>query len=140
MTSANTTIMADQVYPRRHSSSNSSSKANDQLGISDVVAIGACSQSNLICATGKFAGPTPGTSLASKYLSNLISGTSPIRLPTITGYPGVSNGIKLSFTKSFGRFVGRTLPVIGWGIALYDLAMILEATYNTYTAITAGGC
>lgn len=114
-------------------------EALNQLGITEAIAaITALSGANLIETRTKFANSTPRTSIASKYLSRIIPGTSPVNLPTLTGWPGVGSGLRLSWTKSFGRFAGRTVPVIGWGILAYDLVSILYKTTSKFNEITQG--
>ncbi|QHV98240.1 STM2901 family protein [Spirosoma endbachense] len=108
-------------------------KTMDQLGITEAVgAISLLTGARIISTRAKFQGATPGTSIASKYLSNLIPGTSPMRLPTLTGWPGVGAGLRLQMTRNVGRFIGRTIPLLGWGILAYDLYRILEKTSEEY--------
>lgn len=116
--------------------------ARKQLGINDVAALLAIlSGANIIGTRKKFGGTTKGTSIASKYISGLIPGNFSTRLPTLTGYPGLGSGLKFVYTKNIGRFVGRTIPVLGWGIIAYDLYKILEGTYKDYTKATENlGC
>lgn len=110
-------------------------ETQNQLGITDIIgALSALTGANIIETRTKFAGATPNTSIASKYLSRMIPGNSPISLPTLTGWPGVN--LKLSWTKSFGRFAGRTVPVVGWGLLAYDLIAILYKTTSKFNDIT----
>lgn len=53
------------------------------------------------------------------------------------GFPGIGNGLKLGATKSIGRFAGRAIPVLGWGLAAYDAGMILYNTQVEFNRITA---
>lgn len=82
---------------------------------------------------GKFLGATPGTSLASKAAGNLLGDLKlPFRLPTLTGFPGVGNGLRVSFTEGAARFVGRAVPVVGYALLTYD-------AYEIGTCMVNGG-
>lgn len=50
----------------------------------------------------------------------------PRALPTLTGFPGIGNGLKLSSTLSAARFAGRAVPVVGYAILAYDAAKIAQ--------------
>lgn len=117
-------------------------KTMSQLGITDAVAaLSVLSGANIISTRQKFGLTTNGTSVASKYLSNLLPYQSPMRLPTLTGFPFVGQGVRLAMTQNVGRFIGRTIPLLGWGIAAYDLYRILEETTKEYNnVITAQKC
>jgi len=66
----------------------------------------------------KFGGSTWGTSLASKYLSELLPYRLPVRVPTPT---------RAGFVKSriLGRVLGRYVPVVGTGLLLNDAAQVV---------------
>ena len=112
-------------------------KTKEQFGLQDVAAvISILAGSNLIATRAKLPGATSGTSLASKYLSSLVPYESPVRLPSITGFPRpFGAGLKLRFTKNVGRFLGRATPIVGWGILAYDLYSILHNTIDEYQGI-----
>ncbi|MDN7888138.1 hypothetical protein QZM93_05870 [Burkholderia cepacia] len=83
-----------------------------QLGLDDLAAASAMllGQGD-VPVPGKFAGATPGTSVASLAARKLFPQILPFRLPMITGV-GLS-GIRISFTRRLGAWVGRTIPVVG---------------------------
>jgi hypothetical protein len=113
----------------------------EQFGILDVIGlIAVLSGQPYIPTRSKFKGAkTKGTSVASKYLSK-IPGNSPIRLPSIVGKPKIigGKGMKIALTKVIGKFVGRAIPFIGWGILAYDLGVILYDTQIVFNHITDG--
>jgi hypothetical protein len=95
----------------------------DQLGITAVLGVaGAMSGMNILGASGKVEGATQGTSIASKYLSQIFSGKLPFRVlsPTI---PKLMRG-KMVHTKTLGRALGRWVPLLGWGLLAYDAASV----------------
>jgi hypothetical protein len=115
-------------------------QAAKQFGIKDIAALGAAiSGAPILSTRGKFANATKGTSVASKYLSK-IPGEFPVRVPTITGYPKVigGEGMKIAMTKIIGRFAGRMVPIIGWGVLTYDVGMTLYNTQVEYNKIVGG--
>lgn len=82
---------------------------------------------------GKPRGTTPGTSIASKYISNWLNYKLPpgIRLPTLTGK--TINSLQLSSTNNLGRFVGRNVPWLGWVMTfttIYDIQRDIKDTFN----------
>lgn len=98
----------------------------NQFGITDVVGLMAMLSGQAFIPTrAKLGGATEGTSLASKYLSKLPYKTS-IKLPMVTGYPKLigGKGMRVAFTKILGRFLGRAIPVVGWGVLAYDVTYI----------------
>jgi len=110
----------------------------EQFGISDVIGlIAVLSGQAFIPTRAKFKGSTKGTSFVSKYISK-IPGTSPVRLPMLTGYPKIigGQGMRVALTKVIGKFLGRAIPIVGWGILAYDLSVILYDTQLVYNHIT----
>lgn len=105
----------------------------DHFGIKDIAAVTAIySGSNSVTVAGKFAGATPGTSVASMYSRQIFRGKMmPVRLPTWIGFPP---NVKRIMTKRLGTFVGRTIPLVGWVILAVDVSSITYnavAKYNT---------
>lgn len=105
----------------------------DHFGITDIAGIFSIYiGSNSMTVAGKFAGATPGTSVASTYSRRLFRGQMmPMRLPTWIGFPP---NVKRIMTRKLGTFVGRTIPVVGWVILASDVSIIgYKATkkYNT---------
>jgi RHS repeat-associated protein len=92
-----------------------------QLGLTALGGALAGAGANVIGTRGKFAGATKGTSLASKAAGAVLGNTQlPFRAPTVTGFPFIGNGLKLSTTFSAARFAGRAVPVIGYALLAYD--------------------
>lgn len=75
---------------------------------------------------------SPGTSKASTYLSKKLDKTiinkgfqklpgvlrkAPVGVPKVLG----GKGARMAITKSVGRFAGRWVPVVGWGLLAYDI-------------------
>ncbi len=115
-------------------------EAAEQFGITDVAALIAVLLGQPFIPTrAKFEGATKGTSIASKYLSK-IPGKSAVRLPMVTGYPKIigGKGMRIAFTKIIGKFAGRAVPFIGWGILVYDLGSIFYDTQIIFNDITNG--
>lgn len=101
--------------------------ASSQLGLGDLAAAGAAvSGLNILKTRGKFAGATPGTSIASRGASAVFGNARlPVQLPTVVGNPLTLN-MSIRATSSVARVVGRAIPVVGWGLLLYDAAKIVE--------------
>lgn len=110
-------------------------KSNEQFGgVTDLLA--------LICiilglpllkTRGKPYGATQGTSIASKYLRQYLNVELPIRLPTLTEASIAT--LKPKYVTNLGAFVGRGLPVIGWGILISDVSQIVYKTVRDYNII-----
>jgi hypothetical protein len=95
----------------------------DQLGITSALGVaGAISGMNILGASGKFEGATPGTSIASKYLSQIFTKELPFRVPAPT-FRQLARG-NMMYTKSLGRALGRWVPVLGWGLLAYDAVSV----------------
>ena len=63
-------------------------------------------------------GSSPGTSLASTVLNKTIPINSPVRLPS----PVINkSGMRIVYTKSVGKFLGRWVPFVGWALTIYDI-------------------
>ncbi|EOC8228630.1 STM2901 family protein [Salmonella enterica subsp. enterica serovar Infantis] len=106
---------------------------SDHLGISAVDAALVISGQPVLPTRGKPRGTTPGTSIASKYISNWLNYKLPpgIRLPTLTGK--TINSLQLSSTNNLGRFVGRNVPWLGWVMTfttIYDIQRDIKDTFN----------
>ena len=111
----------------------------DEFGISDIIGLASILMGAPIIPTrAKFKGARPGTSIASKYLSK-IPGKFPVNLPTIIDYPKFigGKGMRISLTKVVGRFIGRAVPILGFGIMAYELSTVLYNTYLIYIAIVS---
>ena len=62
-------------------------------------------------------GSSSGTSIASTVLNRTIPINSPVRLPSLAVN---RSGMKVVYTKSVGKFLGRWIPFVGWGLTTYD--------------------
>nr|WP_235986606.1 MULTISPECIES: hypothetical protein [Burkholderia] len=110
-----------------------------QLGLDDLAAASAMLLGQAdVPVPGKFAGATPGTSVASVAARKLFPQTLPFRLPMITGV-GLS-GIRIAFTRRLGAWVGRAVPVVGEVFLgevflARDAYLIMRNTVSTYNRI-----
>ena len=106
-------------------------QAAEQFGITDILALGAAIDGiGLINKPFQMKGASKGTSILSKNLSKAFPYKMPYRLPTI------SNKLTLKFTNILGRFMGRSIPIIGWGLLTYDVGMTFYNTQVIYNRIT----
>jgi len=102
----------------------------EQFGIKDIVSLAAAiDDQGLLSKPFQAKGASKGTSLASKYGSELIPWQMPKRLPT-----HMRDGV-WRYTKVFGRFLGRMAGPIGWGILAYDVGITLYNTQTIYNSI-----
>jgi RHS repeat-associated protein len=95
----------------------------DHYGLTALGASLAAAGANVIGTRGKFAGATPGTSVASLLARNIFGDLKfpgGIRLPTLTGFPGIGQGLRVFATDEIGVFVGRAVPVVGYALLAYD--------------------
>lgn len=91
----------------------------------------AAAGANIIETRGKFAGATPGTSWAGRAASAIFGKTQlPRALPTLTGFPGIGNGLKVSSTLSAAKFAGRAVPVVGYALLAADVLAIGYCTVS----------
>lgn len=106
----------------------------DQLGVHDVVAAASIIAGQpTIQAGGKCSGATRGTSIASSTLARTLNVKLPFRLPTLTG--ASLRTLRISFTNNLGRFVGRTVPVVGWLVLAYDVSAIILRSIRRFNMI-----
>lgn len=107
-------------------------KAQEHLGVKDLVAMFAVIAGQPILPTrGKFAGATKGTSIASVTARRMLNVDLKRKiLPTVTNQS--IRSFRILFTKNIGKFVGRTVPVVGWVILAYDVTAITAATVSEY--------
>lgn len=79
----------------------------------------------LIKTRGKFAGAKPDTSIASLIFRRIFGkAESPFRLPTITGF----NIFKIKWVKTWGTFLGRSVPGLGIVLTCADVVNIGSCT------------
>ncbi|CBG90511.1 STM2901 family protein [Citrobacter rodentium] len=110
-------------------------KIDEQFGgITDIVAM-ACIILGLplLETRGKPYGTTAGTSIASKYLREILNVELPMRLPTFTN--ANVRTLKPRYVTNLGAFVGRWVPVVGWVIIANDIIQITYKTVSTYNTI-----
>lgn len=101
--------------------------AADQFGLTALGGALAGAGANILGTGGKFSGATPGTSLASRAAGAIFGDLKlPRARPTLTGFPGIGNGLRLSSTLSAARFAGRAVPVVGYAILAYDAVKIAQ--------------
>ena len=112
-------------------------EAWEQLGIKDIAAItgiafGQPTKSKRFITKGSSPGTSPISSYLSKKMGTFKKGhKAPVGTPKILG----GKGIRMTTTKSVGRFVGRWIPFVGWGILAYDATMIIYNTQTKYNVI-----
>lgn len=55
----------------------------------------------------------------------------------LMGYPKIigGKGIKIRFTIIIGKFIGRAVPFVGWGILAYELGSVFYTTQVEYNRI-----
>ena len=105
-----------------------------QLGLDDLAAASAVLLGQAdVPVTGKVAGATAGTSVASLAARKLLPFKVRVRLPMITQV-GLS-GVRIAFTRNLGAFVGRAIPVIGELFLARDAFMIMLNTVATYNRL-----
>jgi RHS repeat-associated protein len=105
--------------------------SSDQLGVTDLFAVGAVALGQPVAESKRFVTPgsSKGTSYAGKAADWVFGGARlPLRLPTIVGGPGTGRALAVAGTKSVARFAGRAVPIIGWGILAYDAVKITACT------------
>lgn len=109
-------------------------ETSEYFGIKDIAAVTAIySGSNTLTVTGKFAGATSGTSVASLLSRKLFRSTMmPIKLPTWVGFPP---NVKRIMTYKLSTFIGRSLPVVGWGIIASDIVIITFRAVSKYNTL-----
>ena len=101
----------------------------NQLGLTALGIGGAASGANVLPTRGKFSGATPRTSVASTAASAVFGDAKlPVRVPTLTGFPLVGEGVAVRFTSSVARVAGRGVTVLGWALLAYDIGSIAYCT------------
>lgn len=114
-------------------------EVNDYIGgIENITTISLIlSGQPLIKTRGKPMGTTPGTSVASVTARRLLNIELPYPLPTFTN--ASIKTLKPMMVNNLGAFVGRTVPVLGWGLLTKDVALITFNTLHKYNKIARGG-
>ncbi|MGS0980655.1 MULTISPECIES: STM2901 family protein [Burkholderia] len=105
-----------------------------RLGLDDLAAASAVLLGQAdVPVPGKFAGATEGSSVASMAARKLFPQKLPFRLPMITGI-GLS-GVRITFTRRLGAWVGRSVPIVGEVFLAADAFMIMRNTVTAYNSI-----
>ncbi|WP_175836634.1 STM2901 family protein [Burkholderia anthina] len=108
-----------------------------QLGVDDVVSVGMILLGkNNLSTRVKPGGAIKGTSRASQYSRRVFQKAQfpfGLQLPTLVGGP-VRN-VKIRMVRNIGTFVGRTIPVLGWGILASDIYTITHKTASHYNKV-----
>lgn len=81
----------------------------------------------------KFRTATEGTSIASVYARRYLNVELPFRLPTFTN--ASLRYYKLMWVNNLGKFVGRTIPMVGWILLASDVATIAYKATTHYNRI-----
>lgn len=84
----------------------------------------------------KFRTATEGTSVASIYARRYLDVELPFRLPTITN--ASLRYLKPMWVNNLGKFVGRTVPVVGWVLLANDVETIVYKSTSHYNKIARG--
>lgn len=105
-----------------------------ELGLDDLTAAAAVLLGQAdVQVTGKVAGATEGTSVASLVARRLLPMKIAVRLPMITKV-GL-DGVRIAFTRNLGAFVGRSIPVVGEVFLAKDAFMIMYHTRLAYNRL-----
>lgn len=108
----------------------------EQIGIKDYVSLGGMLLGIPDIPTrGKPIGATPGTSLLSYHLRQILK-IKVKNWPTIT--LGSARRMKFSYVRNLGAFVGRWIPVLGLVIIAADVSTIAYKATNKYNTIARG--
>ncbi|KGT95648.1 membrane protein [Erwinia typographi] len=113
----------------------------EQVGVDDFAAIAAIvSGLNILSTRGKFAGATPGTSIASRGARRVFPKAKfpwGVELPTVIGgYP--PRTLRVIMTHRVSTFIGRAIPVVGWVLLSKDVAQITYRTITHYNSVARG--
>ena len=84
----------------------------------------------------KFRTATKGTSIASVYARRYLDIELSFRLPTFTN--ASIRYLKPMMVNNLGKFVGRTIPVLGWVLLANDVATIFFKATARYNKIARG--
>ncbi len=100
---------------------------SNQFGIKDILSLTvALDGQGLLDKPFTMKGSSKGTSVLSKYGSKALPQKMPRRLPTL------SKNLTIKYTKVLGRFLGRSVPILGWATLAYDLGVIIYKTETIY--------
>jgi hypothetical protein len=107
----------------------------EQLGVTDIEAVAAVlAGQNWLPTRTKPMGTTKGTSVASIVSRALLDYDLKRRiLPTVTNMS--VRKLKVLMVRNLGVFVGRTIPLVGWGILAHDVAVISARSIMHYNRL-----
>jgi hypothetical protein len=110
-------------------------EACEELGVNDAVAMASIlAGQNWLPTRAKPMGATPGTSVASKLSRRFLDYDIQWKiLPTLTN--GSVRRLRIIMTRNIGKFVGRTVPVVGWAIAAHDAVVISMNSVRHYNRL-----
>ena len=110
---------------------------DEQFGIDDIVAAACIISGQPELATRqKMRTATVGTSIASVFARRYLDIELPFRLPTFTNKSITL--LKPMMVNNLGKFVGRTVPVVGWVLLANDFATITFKATSHYNSIARG--
>ncbi len=111
---------------------------NEQMdGIEDIATLALIILGQpLVRTRRKFRTATKGTSIASLYSRRYLDIELPFRLPTFTN--ASLRYLKPMWVNNLGKFVGRTIPVLGWVLLASDIATIFYKATSRYNKIARG--
>lgn len=110
-------------------------EACNQLGVSDIEAVAAIlAGQNWIPTRTKPLGTTKGTSVASIVSRALLDYDLKRKiLPTVTNMS--VRRLKVLMVRNLGVFVGRSIPLVGWGILAHDVGIISVRSVMHYNRL-----
>ena len=111
---------------------------NEQMdGIEDIATLALIILGQpLVRTRRKFRTATKGTSIASLYSRRYLDIELPFRLPTFTN--ASLRYLKPMWVNNLGKFVGSTIPVLGWVLLASDIATIFYKATSRYNKIARG--
>ncbi|WP_233801804.1 STM2901 family protein [Paraburkholderia sp. HP33-1] len=109
-------------------------EARKELGLTDLAGVAAILLGQAdVPVSGKVAGATKGTSVASMVSRRVLPNRVAMRLPMITGV-GL-RGMKIAFTRNLGAWVGRTIPIVGEVFMAAEAFQILRRSITAYNRL-----
>jgi len=84
----------------------------------------------------KFRNTTKGTSIASVYARRYLDIELGFRLPTFTN--ASIRYLKPMMVNNLGKFVGRTIPVLGWVLLASDVTTLFFKATTRYNTVARG--
>lgn len=88
---------------------------------------------NDVLIPGKLAGAVPGTSVISIASRKMLPFNIAMRLPTLTR--SGTHGLRMTFTRNLGAFVGRAIPVAGVVLLSTDVFIVMRKSVAAYNRL-----